>query len=162
MKQKGAAPWRAQRFRFGNWVVTSRRGRPIHPSLRTLLNRATGKIQLSVQPVKLSVMTHNMALLVAPGDYLGTDRDGAIAEIIAQIAARLPDVVGLCEVFSDGERETIRNSLRNIYPFFREGPDEADLESDGGLLLLSRHPIWSRMISSIATATAMTVTPIKG
>ncbi|QJP13750.1 hypothetical protein G3545_08815 [Starkeya sp. ORNL1] len=89
----------------------------------------------------LSVMTHNMALLVAPGNYLGTDRDGAIAEIIAQISARFPDVVGLCEVFSDGERKTIRNSLRHIYPFFREGPDEADLESDGGLLLLSRHPI---------------------
>jgi endonuclease/exonuclease/phosphatase family metal-dependent hydrolase len=116
--------------------------RPTNPSsLRTLLNRSAGMIQLSVQPVKFSVMTHNMALLVAPGNYLGTDRDGAIAEIITQISARLPDVVGLCEVFADGERETIRNSLRNIYPFFRDGPDEADLKSDGGLLLLSRHPI---------------------
>jgi endonuclease/exonuclease/phosphatase family metal-dependent hydrolase len=116
--------------------------RPANPSsLRAVLNRPTGRIGLSVKPVTFSVMTHNMGLLVAPGNYLGTDRDGAIAEIITQISVRLPDVVGLCEVFSDGERETIRNSLRNIYPFFREGPDEADLESDGGLLLLSRHPI---------------------
>ena len=76
-----------------------------------------------------------------PGDYLGTDRDGAIEEIVAQIAARQPDVVGLCEMFSDGEREFVRNKLRLIYPHFREGPDEADLESDGSLLLLSRHPI---------------------
>lgn len=115
---------------------------PTNPtSLRTLLKRPTGRIQLSVQFVPFSVMTHNMALLVAPGNYLGTDRDGAIAEIIAQISARLPDVVGLCEVFADGEREFIRHNLRQIYPFSREGPDEADLESDGGLLLLSRHPI---------------------
>jgi endonuclease/exonuclease/phosphatase family metal-dependent hydrolase len=110
-------------------------------SLRWLLNRHSGRVQLSVQPAPFSVMTHNMALLAAPGDYLGTDRDGAIEEIVAQIAARQPDVVGLCEVFSDGEREFVRNRLRLIYPHFREGPDEADLESDGGLLLLSRHPI---------------------
>ena len=110
-------------------------------SLRWLLNRHTGPVTLSVQVAPFSVMTHNMALLVAPGDYLGTDRDGSIAEIVARIAALQPDVVGLCEMFSDGEREFIRDKLRLIYPHFREGPDEADLESDGGLLLLSRHPL---------------------
>ena len=110
-------------------------------SLRWLLNRHSGRVQLSVQFAPFSVMTHNMALLVAPGFYLGTDRDGSIAEIVAQIAALQPDVVGLCEMFADGEREFIRDRLRLIYPHFREGPDEFDLESDGGLLLLSRHPI---------------------
>ena len=110
-------------------------------SLRWLLNRHSGRVQLSVQFAPFSVMTHNMALLVAPGFYLGTDRDGSIAEIVAQIAALQPDVVGLCEMFADGEREFVRDKLRLIYPHFREGPDEADLESDGGLLLLSRHPI---------------------
>lgn len=110
-------------------------------SLRWLLKRHRGRVRLSVQFAPFSVMTHNMALLVAPGDYLGTDRDGSIAEIVAQITALQPDVVGLCEMFSDGEREFVRNKLRLIYPHFREGPDEADLESDGGLLLLSRHPI---------------------
>ena len=44
-------------------------------------------------------------------------------------------------MFSDGEREEIRGALNDLYPHFREGPDEADLESDGGLLLLSRHPL---------------------
>lgn len=108
--------------------------------LRHLLRRPTGPIRLSVQDAPLSVMTQNMALLVAPGDYLGTDRDGAVAEIAARIRAMLPDVAGLCEVFSDGERAEIRHALRDLYPHFQEGPDEPDLESDGGLLLLSRHP----------------------
>jgi endonuclease/exonuclease/phosphatase family metal-dependent hydrolase len=109
--------------------------------LRRLLGRPSGPLRLDARPAPISVMTHNMALLVAPGDYLGTDRDGAVAEISARIRALSPDVVGLCEVFSDGEREDIRGALRDLYPHFQEGPDEADLESDGGLLLLSRHPL---------------------
>jgi Endonuclease/Exonuclease/phosphatase family len=108
--------------------------------LRQLLRRPTGPIRFSVQAVPISVMTQNMALLVAPGDYLGTDREGAVAEISGRIRSLLPDVAGLCEVFSDGERAEIRGALQDLYPHFQEGPDEADLESDGGLLLLSRHP----------------------
>ncbi|HZI44800.1 MAG TPA: endonuclease/exonuclease/phosphatase family protein, partial [Ilumatobacter sp.] len=81
-----------------------------------------------------------MALLVFPGDYLGTDREGAIAGVVGEIRQQRPDVVGLCEVFADDEREQIRGDLAADYPFFVEGPDEDDLESDGGLLLLSRHP----------------------
>ena len=110
-------------------------------SLRAMLRRPSGPLRLSARAAQFSVMTHNMALLVFPGDYLGTDREGAIAEISARIRALTPDVVGLCEVFSDGERDQIRGSLRDLYPHFQEGPDEADVESDGGLLLLSRHPL---------------------
>lgn len=111
-------------------------------SLRKLLGRPSGPVKLAVRRVApFSVMTHNMALLVPPAPYLGTDRDGTIAEIVARIRALAPDVVGLCEVFADGERTRIRNALRDLYPHFREGPDEDDYESDGGLLLLSRHPI---------------------
>lgn len=91
--------------------------------------------------MELSVLVHNMALLVAPAPYLGRDRDGAVAEICEHITSTRPDVVGLCEVFSDGERDDIRRRLRDLYPHTRDGPDEADLESDGGLLLLSRWPI---------------------
>lgn len=109
-------------------------------SLRKLLRRPTGPIRFRVQAAPISVMTQNMALLVAPGDYLGTDREGAVAEISGRIRSLLPDVVGLCEVFSDGERAEIRSALQDLYPHFQEGPDEADLHSDGGLLLLSRHP----------------------
>lgn len=109
--------------------------------LRALLRRPSGPLRLDVRPAPFSVIAHNMALLVAPGDYLGTDRDGVVTEICARIRTHTPDVVGLCEVFSDGEREEIRGALNDLYPHFREGPDEADLESDGGLLLLSRHPL---------------------
>jgi endonuclease/exonuclease/phosphatase family metal-dependent hydrolase len=109
--------------------------------LRQLLRRETGNLRLHVTTAPFSIMTHNMALLVFPGDYLGTDRAGVVAEIIARIKALSPDVVGLCEVFADGERETIRSSVAQLYPHFQEGPDEADLDSDGGLLLLSKHPI---------------------
>jgi endonuclease/exonuclease/phosphatase family metal-dependent hydrolase len=105
------------------------------------MRRPTGPFRLSSRLAPFSVMTQNMALLVAPGDYLGTDREGAVAEIWARIRALSPDVVGLCEVFSDGERKNIRTALSDLYPYFQEGPDEDDLESDGGLLLLSKHPL---------------------
>jgi endonuclease/exonuclease/phosphatase family metal-dependent hydrolase len=94
-----------------------------------------------VSTAPFSIITQNMALLVFPAPYLGSDREGAVAEIIARIKALSPDVVNLCEVFSDGERETIRTSVEHLYPHYQEGPDEADLDSDGGLLLLSKHPI---------------------
>jgi len=109
-------------------------------SFRKLVRRPNGPLRLQVQLAPFSVMTQNMALLVAPGDYLGTNRKGVVAEISSRIRSLSPDVVGLCEVFSDGERENIRRALRDIYPYFQEGPDEDDLESDGGLLVLSKHP----------------------
>lgn len=110
-------------------------------SLRDLLRRPSGPLQLSVAATNISVLSQNMALLVCPGNYLGTDRDGAITEICTRIRALSPDVVGLCEVFSDGERNRIRRAVADLYPHFQEGPDEADLESDGGLLVLSKHPV---------------------
>lgn len=109
--------------------------------LREALSRPVGPARISVRRMKFSVMTHNMGLLVAPAPYLGTDRTGAIAEIVDRIRSYRPDVVGLCEVFDDDEREQIRKALVGIYPFWRDGPDEDDLESDGGLLVLSRHPL---------------------
>lgn len=119
--------------------------RPVDPAapygLRTLLDRPSGRLGLRVIPMPVSVLVQNMALLVAPGNYLGRDRDGAIDELCDRLEAWQPDVVGLCEVFADGERDRIRRRLRSRYPHTRDGPDEADLESDGGLLLLSRWPI---------------------
>lgn len=109
--------------------------------LRQMLRLGNVALRLQVKRAPFSLMAQNMALIVTPGNYLGTDREGAINEIISQITALSPDVVGLCEVYADGERERIRHSVQHIYPHFQEGPDEADLESDGGLLLLSKHPI---------------------
>lgn len=115
-------------------------GKAAETSTRRMLGRLNGRAVLRARPAPFTVMTQNMALLVFPGNYLGTDRDGAIAGLIAEVRRHLPDVVGLCEVFDDDEREHIRGNLRAEYPFFVEGPDEDDLESDGGLLLVSRHP----------------------
>jgi endonuclease/exonuclease/phosphatase family metal-dependent hydrolase len=114
---------------------------PAPSSLRTILKQPNANLRLHIRTAPFSVMCHNMGLMVAPAPYLGTDRAGAIDEIVLQIQRLSPDIVGLCEVFADGEREDIFNRLRPIYPHFQEGPDEADLDSDGGLLLLSKHPL---------------------
>ncbi len=89
----------------------------------------------------LTFYQQNMALMVSPAPYKGTSRSAAIDRVVAHLRAQVPDVVGLSEVFADDERATIRSRVADLYPYYREGPDEADLESDGGLLLLSRHPI---------------------
>jgi endonuclease/exonuclease/phosphatase family metal-dependent hydrolase len=116
-------------------------GRTSNGGLREALSRPLGAVRISIKRLDFSVMTHNMGLLVAPAPYLGTDRSGTIAEIIERILSYRPDVVGLCEVFDDDERKDIRTALADIYPYWRDGPDEDDFESDGGLLVLSRHPL---------------------
>jgi endonuclease/exonuclease/phosphatase family metal-dependent hydrolase len=121
--------------------VINHLGRPPEWGVRRAVDHPIGPFTISAERISFSVMTHNMGLLVFPGNYLGTDRSGAISEIIAQIRSFRPDVVGLCEVFDNDERERIRNALVEDYPFWRDGPDEDDLESDGGLLMLSRHPL---------------------
>ena len=114
---------------------------PAPSTLRTILKLPNNNLRLHIQTAPFSVMCHNMGLMVFPAPYLGTDRAGAINEIVSQIQNLSPDVVGLCEVFANDERTDIFNRLKHIYPHFQEGPDEADLDSDGGLLLLSKHPL---------------------
>ena len=104
----------------------------------------SGKLRLEGKRSSFSVITYNLGLLVGPATYLGTDRDGAMAEAVQRIKDNKPDVVGLCEVFADGEREKICSNLSSIYEHFREGPDIDgifDRKSDGGLLILSKYPI---------------------
>lgn len=107
--------------------------------LRELLGFKNVKFSLKVKATPFSIMTQNMALMVFPAGYSGTNREGAVKKIIERIKALSPDVIGLCEVFANDERDQIRNSVKNIYPFSIEGPDEADFDSDGGCLLLSKH-----------------------
>lgn len=92
----------------------------------------------------LTFFTQNMALLPPPAKYLGQERTKAIDGLIRYLRDAQPDAVGLCEVFVDGERNRIKSALRDLYPHSMEGPDEDDFESDGGLLLLSRHPLIAR------------------
>jgi hypothetical protein len=100
-----------------------------------------GSIRWTFFDTPITYFQQNMALLPWPAPYKGTDRGGALRTLIENLRRMQPDVVGLSEMFVDGERAKVRQDLRDIYPYWVEGPDENDPESDGGLLLLSRHPI---------------------
>jgi hypothetical protein len=107
-------------------------------SVRERFGKPQGILRLSAEPFHFSILCYNLALLPWGADYLGTNRDGAIAEIIARIKGDPPDVVGLCEVFADDEREHIRDTLASLFPFSLTGPDLPNPKQDGGLLLMSR------------------------
>jgi hypothetical protein len=47
----------------------------------------------------------------------------------------------LSEIWVNDEKERIRRELSDIYSYYMQGPDEADLDRNGGLLLLSKYPI---------------------
>lgn len=117
--------------------ATGRAAGPV--GLREAARKASGPLRLSYFPAALSVMAHNMALL--PALYKGTDRSGAIGQLVGQVLATRPTVVGLSEVWVGDERDEIRKALAPWYPHWAEGP-EAHLPkvSNGGLLLLSSEP----------------------
>jgi hypothetical protein len=124
-------------------------------SVRQILGRPSGPVQLGVRNAQISVLPHNLALLVWPASYLGAldegtlgeaearARAGVVLEICERVRVLSPDVVGLCEVFDNDERRAIRTVLQDLYPFSKEGPQHPgpDVESDGGLLLLSKYSI---------------------
>lgn len=134
---------------FSDRVTLRQLSRHIHNpprplKLRQSLRLGNVALRVMVTRVPFSIMTQNMALLVRPAPYLGTNRKGAINELIAQIRALSPDIVGLCEVFAEGERWRIQRGVADLYHFSQHGPDENDSDSDGGLLLLSKHPMVER------------------
>lgn len=117
-------------------------GNAVHAgSVRSTLNATGRSLRLRRLDQGFSILIQNMGLMVPPGPYLGTDRQGAFDTLLRTIRSLQPDVVGLCEVYSDSERDLIRQQLADLYLNYREGPDERDLESDGGLLLLTRAPM---------------------
>jgi hypothetical protein len=73
--------------------------------------------------------------------YLGREREAALDCLAYFLLEYLPDLVGLSEMWVGEERRWLREKLGRFYPYFLEGPGEADdLNVDGGLLLLSRLP----------------------
>lgn len=116
--------------------------------LASLLSLPDGEIRVSnlvrqltafsrFTPAPLVLVEQNMALL--PVAYKGTNRAAALGGLIRHLKELQPDVVGLTECFLNSEREDIRSELSTLFPASMSGPDEDDLEEDGGLLLLSRH-----------------------
>jgi endonuclease/exonuclease/phosphatase family metal-dependent hydrolase len=108
-------------------------------SLRQVVQAAEQYERIVVAPLKMLVQ--NMALMVAPAGYAGVDRDAAVRSLISHLQREPFDVVGLCECFANDERGRIKEAVAAIFPYSMEGPSEGDIDSDGGLLLLSRHPI---------------------
>ncbi len=96
----------------------------------------------------LVYFAQNMALLPWPL-YKGIDADAALGALIAFLRELQPDVVGLSEMWSASDRDRVRSELAALYPYTVDGPHEATVDvgvaefelMDGGLLLLSRHPV---------------------
>ncbi|HEX6183274.1 MAG TPA: endonuclease/exonuclease/phosphatase family protein [Pyrinomonadaceae bacterium] len=110
-------------------------------TLRGLLGAKKGKLSLSAEKVRFSLMTQNMGLLTWPGVYLGTDRPGAVKELVARINALSPDVVGLCEVFADDEIAQIKVGILFTHPYRSYKLAESSVFSDGGCWVFSKHKI---------------------
>jgi len=106
-----------------------------------------GALDHLVHDTPLTFYAQNMGLLPWPL-YKGIDRDAAVGALIARLRAHRPDVVGLSEMWTEDDRERVTNELRDLYPYFLDGPHDAidlvvtDVElMGGGLLLLCRHRI---------------------
>jgi endonuclease/exonuclease/phosphatase family metal-dependent hydrolase len=106
-----------------------------------------GALTELVHDTPMSCYGQNMGLLPWPL-YKGVDRDGAIGGLIARLREVRPDLVGLSEMWTAGDRQTVIDAVRDIYPYSVEGPHDpidlvvTDVEvMGGGLLLLSRHRI---------------------
>lgn len=101
-----------------------------------------GQIRWRVNPAPFSVLAQNTALVTLK--YRGNDREEALRAIIKAVRRSGADVVGLSEVFDDDDRERIVKNVGDVYPHVLHGPREGSFviqNEDGGLLLLSRHPI---------------------
>lgn len=103
-------------------------------------NFQNGQIKHKTGP-GLSVLSQNMGFLVAPASYGGESENRAFWALVKNLRQAQPDVVALQEMFVNSRRDQLRNELKDLYPNWITGPDENDLESDGGLMILSKYPI---------------------
>ena len=107
-----------------------------------------GRLGTLKHDTPLTIYAQNMGLLPGPL-YKGVDSDRALGHLIAILRQRQPDIVGLSEMWTDSDRSRVTEELADIYPYSRVGPHDPLIETplgdielmDGGLLLLSRHPI---------------------
>ncbi|MGH6614414.1 endonuclease/exonuclease/phosphatase family protein [Sphingomonas sp.] len=75
-------------------------------------------------PADLRIYSQNMGLFYAVAPYNGSERDKALAMLIAVLRADRFDVVGLSEMWHDADRERIAKELGDLYPYRLDGPDE--------------------------------------
>lgn len=132
-------------------------------SLRAVLHQAERYV--SIIPTSLTFVAQNLALFPPslitvhnpfngkdygiPDLYKGQERDIILDEIANQLRNKQWDVVGFSEFWVDEEKKYLRGKVGDVYPNWIEGPKEdapevIELEVfDGGLMILSRHPIVS-------------------
>lgn len=111
-------------------------------SVRNLLE-ASSKFRRIVS-APLALMQQNLGLFSSLL-YNGKDRNNVLDSLITNLLGTGPDVVGLSEFWVLDERAALKKRLEEVYPYSIEGPPRqggATAEVlDGGLLLLSKHPI---------------------
>jgi endonuclease/exonuclease/phosphatase family metal-dependent hydrolase len=108
-----------------------------------------GSIHHRTITARLSFVEQNMGLLptkalgIVPLSFIykGRERKKAIDSLVQNLLREPPDLVGLCEVFDDDEKNQIKSRLHDIYPHSLEGPASSSIYYNGGLLLLSKHQI---------------------
>lgn len=117
----------------------------------------------SVATGNLSFLVYNLALFPSSIEvqvlgaslkklalYKGAERSKVIPTVVARLRSAPVDVVGFTEFWLTAERERLMKALADLYPYSHAGPREGDprlIETeyfDGGLLLLSRHPIGAK------------------
>jgi hypothetical protein len=69
-------------------------------SIRDVFGKKQGEFRLRSEPFPFSMLSYNLGLLPWPADYLGTDRTGAIAEVIKRIKSDPSDVWGYAKYSS--------------------------------------------------------------
>jgi endonuclease/exonuclease/phosphatase family metal-dependent hydrolase len=132
--------------------------RPI--SLRQVLMEGTNYRRITLTP--LSFLQQNLGLFPQtlitfpiPGIgklgvlplYKGSERSKILPTLIQLLRSERPDVVGFSEFWVDSEQNELLRSLTDLYSHHIRGPRElapraVELEQfNGGLLLMSKHPI---------------------
>ena len=117
---------------------TNQQGKKLR--VRQIKSHEEQGFRINSRRISFSILTYNTALMI-PIAYKGEDRDGVVAKLIEKLRSMKPDIVHLCEMFIDDEREEVRKKLKHIYPHYSEGPDGDFHQEDGGNLVLSKTPI---------------------
>lgn len=100
----------------------------------------SGTIKWRFHPVQnFRIYFQNAALMIDP-IFNGDSRIRTLSAFKTHLKQDKPDLAGLCEMFYESEVDELRNGLKDIYPYSHYGPDEADIEETGAVLILSKHP----------------------
>jgi hypothetical protein len=109
------------------------------------------QIRISNKAVPFSILTYNMHFFddtipgIFGGVYFADDlRKDALIDYLSDASKGCVDVVCLQEVWGTTFQNEISNKLKSIYPYSATLPDKHFYKLTGGILFLSRHPIYEQ------------------